>query len=302
MQTQRTLLSEPFLIDPSKMIRETEDKFPKPILLSFDAFGTLYRPKKPVAEQYHEISSKEFGIKTSLKSITTRFPQIYKELQGEYPNYGKDSVTITNCDEWWLELIIRLFDIPHYKDDEMSSKLCNRLLNHFTGSDAYELFDDVIPALEQLHQRDIRLIISSNSDHRLLEIVKNLGLSEYFGVSINMSYDLEASKPERKFFSEIAKRYINSSSKYLDQVERYWHIGDSYEEDYVGSVKAGWNGILLDRGRNSKLFTSAAAEAKSMDACFMSKEKPTIEEGLPILIANNRVVITNLLQILKLFP
>ena len=33
-----------------------------------------------------------------------------------------------------------------------------------------------------------------------------------------------------------------------------WHVGDSYNNDYIGAVRAGWNGVLLDRNRTSEFF------------------------------------------------
>ena len=51
------------------MIRETARKFPRPNFISFDLFGTLYVPKKPVPQQYYEIAYHEFGINKSIQSI-----------------------------------------------------------------------------------------------------------------------------------------------------------------------------------------------------------------------------------------
>lgn len=154
------------------MVRGSNKQFPKPHFISFDVFGTLYTPKAPIAQQYHVVAMEEFGINKSLESIEKEFPKIYSEIYERYPNYGKRSSDIKNCDEWWLEIIVKLFDLPHYTKDETSAKLCRRLLTYFTGREAYMVYDDVIPTLTKLKENNINLVVSSNSDLRVMEILK----------------------------------------------------------------------------------------------------------------------------------
>lgn len=85
ISTQSNLISQPFNAENTRIIRESEKKFPKPNFISFDLFGTIYKPKTPVPEQYHQITSQEFGISKSAESIRQDFAKVYEELQDEFP-------------------------------------------------------------------------------------------------------------------------------------------------------------------------------------------------------------------------
>ena len=144
--TKSQLISQPFKMENTQMIRETARKFPRPNFISFDLFGTLYVPKKPVPQQYYEIAYHEFGINKSIQSIEEEFPIVYDEMLQSYPNYGKGHPKFDNCDSWWKELIIRLFQLDRHDDQALA--LCHRLIHHFTSEEAYSVYDDVVPTLQ----------------------------------------------------------------------------------------------------------------------------------------------------------
>lgn len=304
------LLSDPFN-DQLKVIRDSAGKFPKPNFISFDVFGTLYTPKETIAQQYHGIALKEFGIEKSITSIDSEFPKIYSRLSERYPNYGKGCTEIRSCEEWWLELIVELFDIPHFRENEKSAQLCNRLMNYFTGTEAYRLYDDVIPTLTALKEKNVKMVVSSNSDLRVLQILKSMGLTKFFEPDhVYLSYDLDASKPDRAFFDKIANNFIEEeellmashSVEKLAYLERCWHIGDSYDKDFLGPVRSGWNGILLDRENTSKFFNNAKQPSQSAyPVCFSEKPSEGVQGDELKIIANNRVVLRNLSQLLNIF-
>lgn len=308
---QQPLLSDPFKSDEVKRVRDTYNKFAKPNLISFDLFDTLYTPKSSISKQYNEIASKEFGINKSIEEIESKFPIIYKELQLKYPNWGKLN-GITNSNEWWMKLIVQLFEIPHYDTDKNSLKLCQRLLTHFTSDQAYRVYDDVIPVLEELTKRNIKLVISTNSDDRVSKILESLNLSKYFETQdVHLSYNIGYTKPDKAFFDIVLDKYYlvegkNKSKAHVPRskfLEKCWHIGDRYDEDFVGSIKAGWNGVLIDRNRRSKFFnTEQLKQTKpEYEACFSELGQSDISDDKLRLIANNRVAATDLKEILRIF-
>ena len=76
-----------------------------------------------------------------------------------------------------------------------------------------------------------------------------------------LSYDSDYSKPTKAFFDEIAlveyrahvdANYRSKNYPPGDFLSDCWHVGDSYNNDYIGAVRAGWNGVLLDRNRTSE--------------------------------------------------
>lgn len=301
------LLSDPFH-DQHKKIRDSRSTFPRPHFISFDVFGTLYTPKAPIAHQYHTVASEEFGINKPLEAIEVEFPRIYSEIYDKYPNYGKRSSEIRDSDAWWLEIIVRLFDLPHYTRDEKSAQLCKRLLSYFTGPEAYMVYDDVIPTLAKLKENNIKLIVSSNSDNRVTQILENLGLMDYFTKDhIYLSYDLDASKPDKKFFDSVYLKFLASSrvsAEGIDKaayLENCWHVGDSQDKDFLGPVRSGWNGILLDRENTSQFLNNSNPPKKMSVSCFSEPSDEGTDSSQIKIIANNRVVLRNLNQLLPIF-
>lgn len=284
---------------------QSNDMFPLPHYISFDLWDTIYTPKKPVPEQYYDISHNEFQIKKLFESIKHDFPIVYGEMLEKFPNYGKHSNEITSSDQWWLELIVKLYDLPHYTVDADSERLCQRLLAHFSSSDAYTLYDDAVPVLEALTKHKVPIVASTNSDDRVYPIMKSLGIDQYF-TSVNLSYDLGCSKPDRKFYNhifrerfELAKR-ADRALETRGYLERVWHIGDEYDKDFVGSIKAGWNGVLLDRKKKSIFMRTNAPKPISND-CFEGQSSNTLEGDDIVMIANNRVCVSGLKPLLRLF-
>lgn len=217
-----------------------------PRVISFDAFGTLYAPLEPIAVLYHRIA-KGFGIDKPVGQIEQEFPTVFSGMVSEFPNYGKYSsnANIGSCDEWWYELITRLFKLESFKTSALSKKLCATLLDHFTSRAAYKVYPDVVSTLDFIKKKRIRMIISSNSDSRLREIIQDLSLSQYFEHEY-LSYELGVSKPDRIFFDKIyGQENVNG---------QIWHIGDELKKDYVGASEAGpnWGGVLIERDNEKR--------------------------------------------------
>jgi hypothetical protein len=72
-----------------------------------------------------------------------------------------------------------------------------------------------------------------------------------------LSYDVGFEKPDRRIF-EAAERMLeetlaesgeNADGQEIDGYEKLY-VGDSLEKDYLGAKAAGWNAVLLDRGKN----------------------------------------------------
>ncbi|CAK9440439.1 uncharacterized protein LODBEIA_P45390 [Lodderomyces beijingensis] len=296
MRSKTHLISQPFKTENTRIIRESNKKFPPPNVISFDLFGTLYKPKKPVPEQYYDISHDEFGIAKSAQSIEKDFPRVYSQLQKEYPNYGKGHPQFEHCDAWWRELILRLYGLDKYSDE--TKALSHRLIHHFTSEQAYDLYADVLPTLETLQSHGVKMVVASNSDSRALTILQSLNIKHFFQCveswhcsGIFLSYDYDHAKPDKALFDQVATRMYRSvkdphfrgKSPPVSFLDACWHVGDDHDQDFVGAIRAGWNGVLLDREGKSPLGQGLTQH----NGC--------------LILANNRVVMTNLAQLLNLF-
>ncbi|RLV93662.1 Uncharacterized protein JA1_002386 [Spathaspora sp. JA1] len=231
-------------------------QYPRPNFISFDLFDTLYTPKQPVRLTYYQIAHDEFKINKSLTSITQELPIIYQEIFTKYPNYGKG--VLPSWDIWWRKLIIQLFQLD--KDQPQTKQLCDRLIQYYSG-EAYKVYDDVVPTLESLTEQGVKLVITSNSDYRIYDILKYLDLLKYFTPDdIFLSYDVGYVKPSVEFFNKVVATVYKQQHHQQHQEltipdEEYrkncWHIGDSHDKDFIGCIASGWQGIYLQRQPNS---------------------------------------------------
>lgn len=219
-------------------------KPPLPKVITFDAYDTLYSTTLPVMEHYCMVGNRH-GIQADPMQLTQNFPQAFKELKSNHPNYGKSSKI--SARDWWCLLVQRVFQ-PLNPPEEM----VNEILTRFEGLGAYEVLPDVKSFLQEAKSRhpDIVIGIISNTDPILYKLLKNIGLYEFFQDNIYLSYELEVKKPSAEVF-QMALADIVDKNPGLKQVSnltsRCWHIGDEEVNDMLAASSAGWNGILLDR-------------------------------------------------------
>lgn len=139
--------------------------------------------------------------------------------------------------EWWSS-IIRMSFHPH----ELRESVVHDLYHHFNTGDAYIVYPDVIPALDQLfalshslkaetskkeintdseYEDDIvsnvniRFGVITNSDPRVFDILSSLGLLHtYFDPEeVYMSYDLGYGKPDPRIFQFVEESHIRKVMK-----------------------------------------------------------------------------------------
>jgi HAD superfamily hydrolase (TIGR01509 family) len=96
----------------------------------------------------------------------------------------------------------------------------------------------VVPALEALRARGLRLVVVSNANGTLLAHMERLGLTASFDHILD-SHDEGVEKPDPRFF-DIA--LVRSGAR----KETTIHVGDLYHVDVVGARHAGLRGVLLD--------------------------------------------------------
>lgn len=101
------------------------------------------------------------------------------------------------------------------------------------------LFDDVLPALEQLKQKGILLGLISNIDSEITPLFDKLKLTPLLQVVVT-SRDTGYHKPQPEIFKEAAKRAGVKADEAM-------FIGDQYQIDVRGAEEGGMQGVLLDR-------------------------------------------------------
>src|SRR5262249_31362134 len=118
------------------------------------------------------------------------------------------------------------------------------LYDRFAQADTWRVFDDVLPALELLKSRGLKVGIISNWDERLRPLIRRLNLDIYVQ-TIVISCEAGACKPSPAIFQQAARELDLQPSEIL-------HIGDSPALDVVGATAAGLQALLLSRSEKAK--------------------------------------------------
>jgi HAD superfamily hydrolase (TIGR01509 family) len=100
------------------------------------------------------------------------------------------------------------------------------------------LIPGVKEALEILRDKGIRLVVVSNSNGTIEEIISNLKIRGYFNQVLD-SHIIGYEKPDRRLFMHALE--ISGADP-----ESTLHIGDLYHVDVLGAWSAGIHAILLD--------------------------------------------------------
>ena len=109
------------------------------------------------------------------------------------------------------------------------------------------LFDDVLPALDNLKGRGLTLGLISNIERNMSGALDELGLSPRLDVVVT-SQDAGANKPQPEIFRFALKKAGITPAESI-------YIGDQYQVDVVGARGAGMKGILIDRAGHHEAIT-----------------------------------------------
>ncbi|KAH7163460.1 HAD-like domain-containing protein [Dactylonectria estremocensis] len=234
---------------------------PKPnLLLCFDAFGTLFKPKRPISRQYSEVA-RQCGISGfSEDELESAFGAAIKDEARRHPNYGK--ATGLGATAWWTNIIHKTFT-PLIKNNGVLPKdLAPKLLHRFSSNEGYDAEPNLASALRALKYQNSRrhfdkivIGVVTNSDDRVPSILSSL--EQDYDIDFHcMSYDVGVEKPDRVIFDAaqlmltrvIAIRDGKSLTEAKSDMETWQkvYVGDEYAKDVVGALNAGWNPVLLD--------------------------------------------------------
>ncbi|HEY2431876.1 MAG TPA: HAD family hydrolase [Vicinamibacterales bacterium] len=173
------------------------------------------------------------GVAVSPEALVRADPPARRELD----DMGVIGGT-TDASRGWLffDLVLAHAGIP--RSDKTAAALAELHAYH-RASNLWEYVPaNVVPALEALRARGLRLVVVSNANGTLLAHMERLGLTSRFDDILD-SQDEGVEKPDPRFF-EIA---LARSGARKDATI---HVGDLYHVDVVGARNAGLRGVLLD--------------------------------------------------------
>ncbi|CAG8447836.1 9237_t:CDS:2 [Funneliformis mosseae] len=213
-------------------------------LITFDAFGTLFRPRNGKIGHLYAKEAAKFGMKLEGSLIDKKFRESFRNVYKIYHNYGYDSGLSSK--EWWSKVIEATFiEAGIDKRDLLPilPMLSTNIYKKFTTSEAYELYDETEYVLNELHNvRKIKLGVISNLDERLERILSSLQIHQYFNFNL-LSGKFGVEKPDVKIF----KKALELGGIKEGNVKQVLHIGDDEVRDYQGAKNIGINALLIKR-------------------------------------------------------
>jgi putative hydrolase of the HAD superfamily len=129
--------------------------------------------------------------------------------------------------------------------EELRKALAVPGLDHVTvrramlGSLEFAAYPDVLPALRELRDRGLTLVVASNWDCSLPEWLARAGILELVE-GVVTSAEVGAAKPSPRVFERaLAVAGVGA--------EEALHVGDKVDNDVEGAAAAGVRGVLLQR-------------------------------------------------------
>jgi len=202
----------------------------------FDLYNTLVGFDPPREETEAKIL-KELGVEVDprslLRPISSADDFIYKEHARRSLGKRSKEETVELYSEYH-GIILKEAGI------EPSWELITGILKNWLKADyKMVLFDDVVPALDQLKERGLVLGLISNVDRDITPLYQELGLANWLGVVVT-SQEVGFNKPDPQIFRAALRKAK------LRPIEALY-VGDQPQIDVVGANGAGMVGILIDR-------------------------------------------------------
>lgn len=199
---------------------------PRPVAVSFDVGGTLIEPWPSVGHVYAEVAA-GFGLADVEPAALNRgFATAWKRRAGH--DYSRAA---------WQSLVNETFALAG--EAHPSDECFHALYHRFERAEVWRVFEDVLPTLEALRSRGMKLCVISNWDERLRPLLDALDLARWFDAVV-ISHEAGHTKPAPEIF-------LRAAAQLSLPPEHILHVGDSAREDEEGARRAGLRATLLDR-------------------------------------------------------
>jgi len=194
--------------------------------VTFDVGGTLIQPWPSVGHIYAEAAVRHGVKNVSAELLNKRFAAAWSALN-EFKHTRSD----------WARLVDETF--RGLTDQPPSRTFFPELYERFAGVGAWRVFEDVLPTLDALASRGLKLGIISNWDERLRPLLRELRLHDCFDIIV-VSCEAGCAKPSQRIFKAAAEKLGRPAQAIL-------HVGDSLAHDAQGAIAAGMQALLLQR-------------------------------------------------------
>lgn len=200
--------------------------------LFFDAVGTLFGLRQEPGMTYAEFA-RHHGIDVDTAAAAAGFRRTWRSVSP--PSYEgiPDAIEAREAVDrrWWSEVVRESLRLAGASPEEEAYAACfDEIFAYYGTAAPWRAFSETKEVLARL-QNHYRLVVLSNFDHRLLNVMDGLGLTPLIH-EILYSAALGASKPSVQVFEQALKAVGAEASQTL-------HIGDDLETDGAGAIAAG---------------------------------------------------------------
>jgi putative hydrolase of the HAD superfamily len=218
----------------------------------FDAAGTLFEPREPIARSYARIA-REFGLDVHEDAVDASFRHAFGAAPGLAFGRGLAHYELRRLERrWWRDRVAETFaplgKFPHF------DAYFDALFSHFADPRSWIADVEAAPTLLRLKGDGLKLGVISNFDYRLYRILDGLDLTRHFD-SITISSEAGFAKPRREVYDAALARAGVAVSDAM-------HIGDSEHLDFTPAAEIGMAAMLIDRAQENPAPSINGREAR----------------------------------------
>jgi putative hydrolase of the HAD superfamily len=207
----------------------------------FDLVGTLVEPRRAIGSQYAAVA-RGHGAEIDAAALEAAFAREIAATPGVQAwGLARPAAEAAERD-WWRRLVERVFHAAGagaLLRPERFEPFFDDLYRHFTTADAWQLYPDVLPALDRLRAGGLVTGLITNYDSRIYRLVESLGLDSRLD-SVTIPATAGAAKPASAIYAHALRGHRAAARDAC-------HVGDSLADDYQGALEAGLQAVLLDR-------------------------------------------------------
>jgi putative hydrolase of the HAD superfamily len=207
----------------------------------FDAAGTLFEPREPIARSYARLA-RQFGLDAPEEAVAARFRHAFGSAPGLAFGRRLRHDELRRLERgWWRDRVAETFSaLGEFPDFDA---YFDALFSHFADPRNWIADVEAAPTLLRLKSDGLKLGVISNFDYRLYRILDGLDLTRYFD-SITISSEAGYAKPRREVYDAALARAGVAASDAM-------HIGDSEHLDFAPAAAIGMAAMLIDRAQGN---------------------------------------------------
>jgi 5'-nucleotidase len=211
-------------------------------IIFFDLDNTLYSHEeafeKAITSSYKQLTVQKLLCTNSLPIQSKDWFTVFKKhCDLFWPAYEKKVLTRKAYQQKRYNKTMEFFQLPYEKGDaEEFHKHYEKTVHNYVTP-----FPGVVEFLVKLKECGKKIgIITNGKKNTQINKIKKLGLSDIISENnIIISEEVGEEKPNKHIFDIVTLKWNDTRKKPL-------YIGDSWNQDVVGAINAGWDCIFLN--------------------------------------------------------